>query len=98
MKYLAIFILGYFVHISMIELANLSWTYRFTNCVVKMHRNEVPKVTPSGRHYCLNHMSKPTLFESFANASPEIWKWYDTNIGEHKLTKAYKESLKGGNP
>jgi len=92
MKIFLLLLTGYVLHMSAIEVGNLSYEYRWIECVVRMHKKEVPNLHPKGGHYCLTYMKTPTLLEEITGYAPNLWKIYEEKIGKSRLSKAYDES------
>lgn len=89
-KFFSILVLGYLLHMLTREAGSISYQYRFTNCIVKMHEGTVPKVNSLGRHYCLAmHVSN---FEKVALYDFNLYDYYDKYIGYPKIEEAYKKS------
>jgi len=95
MKYVLALFLGFFLHLTLFELGNLSYEYRWTNCVLRMHKKEVPKKHPKGGHYCLKYMEELTLFEKISRYNFGLWQIYAEKIGRPKLRKANEKYSKG---
>lgn len=91
-KALLILSLGFLLRVGLVELGNISWTHRYGNCVVKMHKGIYPDLHPKGGHYCLRYMEDLTMFEQITLYDPKLYEIYEEKIVSPKLKKAYEES------